>query len=105
MKFASFPIDDAKGVVLAHTLDTGAATFKKGRVLSAADVAAIKAGGRREVIGARLEPGDVDEDTAAALIAAYRAVDFPAGLKMAADSIDSGTALKKVEALREFTAS
>ncbi len=69
MKFASFPIDDAKGVVLAHTLDTGAATFKKGRVLTAADVAAIKAGGRTHVIGARLEPGDVDEDTAAARVA------------------------------------
>jgi molybdenum cofactor cytidylyltransferase len=69
MKFASFPIDKAEGLVLAHTLETPAGTLKKGRVLSAADVSAIKASGKPEVIGARLAPGDVAEDAAAARIA------------------------------------
>ncbi len=69
MKFATFPLAEAEGLLLAHTLETPTGTFRKGRVLSAADVAAIAASGRAEVTGARLEPGDVDEDKAAARVA------------------------------------
>jgi anthranilate phosphoribosyltransferase len=42
-------------------------------------------------------------NAAAALIAAEKAADFAAGLALAAESVDSGRALKKLEALREYT--
>jgi molybdenum cofactor cytidylyltransferase len=70
MKFAAFPVAEAEGLILAHTLETPAGVLKKGRVLSAADLAAIRESGRAEVIGARLEAGDVAEDAAAARVAA-----------------------------------
>lgn len=69
MKFATFPLAEAEGLVLAHTLETPTGTFKKGRVLSTSDVSSIAASGRSQVIGARLEAGDVDEDRAAARVA------------------------------------
>jgi molybdenum cofactor cytidylyltransferase len=69
MRFAVYPVTEAEGLVLAHTLETPAGVLKKGRVLSADDVAAIRRSGRTEVIGARLGPGDVDEDSAAARVA------------------------------------
>jgi anthranilate phosphoribosyltransferase len=42
-------------------------------------------------------------NAAAALVAAGRAVDFNEGIKQAAEAIDSGKALKKLEALKELT--
>jgi len=47
----------------------GAAVFRKGRVLSDADVAALRDAGLREVVIARLDPDDMPEDEAAAHIA------------------------------------
>src|SRR5258708_16078688 len=66
MKFGEVPVAEAVGAVLAHSLKVGDSTLRKGRVLSAEDVAVLAAAGRRSVIAARLEPGDVDENTAAA---------------------------------------
>lgn len=68
MWFGSIPIDKAVGGILAHAVRE--ARFKKGRVLSAEDVAALRAAGLREVVIARLESDDVPEDEAAARIAA-----------------------------------
>jgi anthranilate phosphoribosyltransferase len=42
-------------------------------------------------------------NTAAALVAAGRAADFKEGIRLAAESIDSGAALKKLEQLKAFT--
>jgi molybdenum cofactor cytidylyltransferase len=69
MKFGEIPVAEAVGAVLAHSLKAGDRTLRKGRVLSAEDVAALRAAGRSTVIAARLEPGDVDENTAAGAIA------------------------------------
>jgi molybdenum cofactor cytidylyltransferase len=44
--------------------------LRKGRVLEAADLAALAAEGCSRVVVARLEPGDLDENTAAARLAA-----------------------------------
>ena len=63
------PVADAAGAVLAHTLHAGARVLKKGRVLDAADLAALAAAGIAEAIAARLDPGDLDEDAAAAAVA------------------------------------
>ena len=70
MKFGDTPVAEAAGAILAHSVRCGKATFKKGRVLNAEDVATLGAEGVRTVIAARLEAGDIGEDAAAARIAA-----------------------------------
>ncbi len=69
MIFGEVPIDEAEGAILAHSLHAGGRLLKKGRVLSAEDVAALRAGGIARLVCARLEPGDVGEDVAAERIA------------------------------------
>jgi len=70
MQFGLYPIDDAVGAILGHAVRAGTALFRKGRRLSADDIAALQAAGAREVVVARLGPDDVVEDEAAAQIAA-----------------------------------
>lgn len=70
MKFGVFPIGEAAGVILAHTVRAGSILKKKGHVITSADIAVLTASGIRTVIGARLDLGDVDEDAAAAEIGA-----------------------------------
>jgi molybdenum cofactor cytidylyltransferase len=70
MRFGSLPLDRAEGAILAHSLRTGSVLFRKGRKLSAADLAALAAADVREVTVAALDPDDVAEDEAAAMLAA-----------------------------------
>ena len=70
MRFGEMPVDEAAGAVLAHSLKLGERSLRKGRVLTPEDVAALKVAGRRTVVAARLEADDVDENRAAAEIAA-----------------------------------
>jgi molybdenum cofactor cytidylyltransferase len=70
MKFGPEPVATAGGTILAHTLRLGLSVIKKGRILDTADLAAIAAAGVAEVTVARLEPGDVGEDEAAARLGA-----------------------------------
>jgi molybdenum cofactor cytidylyltransferase len=69
MIFGPFVIDEAVGMILAHTFRAQGLIFKKGHVLTPDDVLALRAAGVTEVIGARLEDGDVPEEDAAARIA------------------------------------
>ncbi|WP_270729765.1 molybdopterin-binding protein [Shimia sp. Alg240-R146] len=69
MKFGSVPVAAAEGAVLAHSL-VADRRIPKGTVLSADHVSRLTAAGFAEVTVARLEAGDVDEDTAAAQLAA-----------------------------------
>lgn len=70
MKFGAVPLDEALGAVLAHSVAVTGERLRKGRVLSETDLAKMRAIGVSEVIVARLDPGDVDENTAAAELAA-----------------------------------
>ncbi|MFC0410515.1 NTP transferase domain-containing protein [Roseomonas elaeocarpi] len=70
MIFGSVPIAEAEGTVLAHTRRLATGVIKKGSRLDAAAVQALRDAGYREVIAARLEPGDVAEDEAADRLAA-----------------------------------
>ncbi len=70
MRFGSIPLDEAEGAILAHAHRDGGLSFVKGRRLSRADVAALRAAGVAAVIGAKLDPDDVHEDEAARLVAA-----------------------------------
>lgn len=69
MIFGPTPLDDAKGAILAHTLRLSGKVLKKGTVLEDTALAALREAGKREVIAARLEAGDVPEDEAADRIA------------------------------------
>ena len=69
MKFGDTPLDQAVGAIMAHNLKLGGRVFRKGRVLTADDVGALRAAGLASVVAARLEPGDVGEDEAANRIA------------------------------------
>ena len=70
MIFGEFRSDEAEGVLLAHTLNLGSRTLRKGKRLTAQDVALLGEAGMVSVTGARLEDGDLDENAGAAEIAA-----------------------------------
>jgi molybdenum cofactor cytidylyltransferase len=57
------------GAILAHSHPGAEGRLRKGRVLEAADLAALAAEGCSSVVVAQLEPGDLDENTAAARLA------------------------------------
>ena len=65
MRFGRFSVADSAGIVLAHGLRVGGRTFRKGRVLGAEDVALLEREGVADVVGARIDAGDVAEDDAA----------------------------------------
>ena len=69
MRFGDLPLAEALGAILAHSVKSGKLAFRKGRRLSADDVAALVAAGVTSVIAARLGPDDVHEDEAARLLA------------------------------------
>jgi molybdenum cofactor cytidylyltransferase len=75
MKFGAVAPQDALGATAVHTLRQGSLVLKKGTLIGAAEVAALQAAGIKDLVVARLEPGDVSEDTAAAEIAAAVAGD------------------------------
>ena len=70
MKFGAVPIAEAEGGVAVHSIRQGSLVLKKGTVIGRAEIAALQAAGIPEIVVARLEPGDVSEDVAAADIAA-----------------------------------
>ncbi len=69
MKFGAVGPKDALGATAVHTIRQGNLVLKKGTLIGAAEVAALQAAGIEAVVVARLEPGDVAEDAAAAEIA------------------------------------
>jgi len=73
MKFGAVPVGEAAGGVAVHSIRKSGLVLKKGTVISEREIAALKAAGISEIVVARIEPGDVSEDTAAAEIAAAAA--------------------------------
>ena len=70
MKFGAVPPAEALGAHRrAHASARTALVLKKGTLIGAAEVAALEAAGIKDIVVARLEPGDVSEDVAAAEIA------------------------------------
>ena len=70
MKFGAVTPREAEGAVSVHSIRQGDLVLKKGTLIGPAEVAALEAAGIKEIVVARLEPGDVSEDVAAADIAA-----------------------------------
>ena len=75
MKFGAVPIHEAEGGVAVHSIRKDGFVLKKGTRIGPAEIAAMQAADIAEVTVARLEPGDVSEDTAAAEIAVALAGD------------------------------
>jgi molybdenum cofactor cytidylyltransferase len=69
MKFGPVPPRDAQGATAVHTIRQGSLVLKKGTLIGPAEVVALEAAGIKDIVVARLEPGDVSEDKAAAEIA------------------------------------
>ncbi len=69
MIFGDVALAEAEGAILAHTLRLPARVIKKGTILDAAAVAALREAGYASVVAARLEPGDVGENEAASRLA------------------------------------
>ncbi len=65
MKFGPVPLEEARGAIMAHSQRVGERMIRKGSVLDEAALTALRETNRKEVIVARLEPGDVPEDIAA----------------------------------------
>ena len=82
MKFGAVAVADAVGATLAHGLRVAEGAFKKGRVLTDADVAALEKAGYAQVAVARLDADDVPEDEAAVTLAK----------RLAGDGVDAGKA-------------
>jgi molybdenum cofactor cytidylyltransferase len=70
VKFGAIPIAEALGATAVHSIRQGGFVLKKGTVIGAAEIAALKAAGITEVVVARMDMGDIGEDDAAARIAA-----------------------------------
>src|SRR5215467_1263192 len=69
MKFGAIPVTEALGATAVHSIRQGDLVLKKGTKIGPAEVAALTAAGVKEITVARLDPGDVSEDQAAADIA------------------------------------
>ncbi len=71
MKFGAVEIERVAGMILGHNVADGAGrrVLRKGKVLSAVDIAILREIGRSSVYVAQLEDDDVDENAAAWAIA------------------------------------
>ncbi|MBM7066759.1 molybdopterin-binding protein [Actibacterium sp. 188UL27-1] len=70
MEFGPVPVTEAIGAMLAHSQKAGGTHFRKGQVVDPAMAKALLQAGLTHVTVARLSPDDVDENTAAAQLAA-----------------------------------
>ncbi len=69
MRYGEITLDEAEGALLAHAVQAGDVTFKKGRKLGGDDITALKQAGVKSVVAVNLEAGDVPEDEAAEAVA------------------------------------
>ena len=70
MKFGAIPVAEALGATAVHSIRQNDLVLKKGTKIGPGEIAALAAAGVKEITVARLDPGDVSEDKAAADIAA-----------------------------------
>jgi molybdenum cofactor cytidylyltransferase len=68
--FGEVALEAAEGAILAHSEAVPGGRLRKGLVLGGAEIAVLRAAGLAHVTVARLGPGDIGEDAAAARLAA-----------------------------------
>jgi len=69
MIFDRFPIHQAEGTILAHSLGVGAQRRRKGTILTSLDIEALQTLGYTHLPATRLDANDLSEDDAADLVA------------------------------------
>ncbi|MBE0413018.1 molybdopterin-binding protein [Yoonia sp.] len=69
MKFGPVPVAEALGAVLAHSVQVADGRLRKGVTIGPKELARLMVSGHAQVIVARLEPGDLHENDAAAQLA------------------------------------
>ena len=69
MKFGPVSPREAIGATAVHSIRQGALVLKKGTLIGESEVKSLDDAGVRSIVVARLEPGDISEDVAAAEIA------------------------------------
>lgn len=69
MIFASLPLAEAEGAIVAHAVRRDGLVLKKGERVTAEALAKLAAAGVREIVVAKLEAGDLGEDEAARRLA------------------------------------
>jgi molybdenum cofactor cytidylyltransferase len=69
VKFGPIPLSQAEGAIAAHSVRLAKGMIRKGTRLTAGHIEKLEADGQKAVVAALLEPGDVDENTAASRIA------------------------------------
>ncbi|MBX9932438.1 MAG: molybdopterin-binding protein [Methylobacterium sp.] len=69
MKFGRVPTAQAAGVISAHTIRAGSLIVKKGHRIGPEELRLLDEAGLPDLVAARLEPGDIGEDEAAARLA------------------------------------
>lgn len=79
MRFAAFPIAETVGMILGHSVQTDDAQFKKGRLMSKADVLSLQESGVTKIYAASLDVTDVPENDAAAGVSSALASDNVTG--------------------------
>lgn len=68
MRFGKLALEHAQGAILAHSVKAGDLRLRKGLVLGASEIAQLNAAGIETVVAAQLDPGDLDENSAAQMI-------------------------------------
>ncbi|SMY07851.1 molybdopterin-binding protein [Flavimaricola marinus] len=81
MRFGPVPVAEAEGAYLAHSVTVGKGKLRKGLCLGPAEIDLLREAGRAEVTVARLDPGDVHEDAAAARVASALLAGLGASLR------------------------
>jgi len=111
MKFGAVGLGDAEGAILAHSVTVAGKRLRKGQLLTARHVASLAEAGLNEIIVARLDPGDLDENAAAGALAKALVPDpkaaglrrtdpFTGRVNLIADT--PGVAVLDVPALEQF---
>ncbi|SIS70943.1 molybdenum cofactor cytidylyltransferase [Roseivivax lentus] len=106
MKFGPLPLSEARGAILAHSVALPEGRLRKGSVIGTAELAALEAAGIPEVVAARLEPGDLGEDEAAARLARALVPEGETGLRIGraatgrANIFAEGPGLARIDAAR-----
>jgi molybdenum cofactor cytidylyltransferase len=73
VKFGEIPVSEARGAIAAHAVRIGGLVLRKGKQITSEDQAALVRAGVERVVAAQLEPDDVHEDAAAAMLAEHLA--------------------------------
>lgn len=70
MKFGVWSLEEAEGMLVAHSHVTPYGKLKKGHVLDRGDIGVLRELGLSRIVAARPEPGDLDEHAVARTLAA-----------------------------------